>query len=150
MGDLSQALPPMQELGLENHTFEARSPDDLERAFDAMAEGGMQAMTINVDGLVFQHRALVGRLALARRLPLAVWSRETFDGGALMSYGPDQVAMCRYVPGLVDKILKGAKPGDLPVEQPTKLEPFINLLVARAIGLSVPPVLLALADDLIE
>lgn len=90
----------MQELGLENHTFEARSPDDLERAFDAMAEGGMQAMTINVDGLVFQHRALVGRLALARRLPLVVWSRETFDGGALMSYGPDQVAMCRYVPVL--------------------------------------------------
>ena len=107
-------------------------------------------MTINVDGLVFQHRALVGRLALARRLPLAVWSRETFDGGALMSYGPDQVAMCRYVPVLVDKILEGAKPGDLPVEQPTKLELFINLHVARAIGLSVPPVLLALADDLIE
>jgi putative ABC transport system substrate-binding protein len=138
------------ELGLENHTFEARSPDDLERAFDAMVEGGMQAVTINADGLVFQHRALVGRLALARRLPLAVWSRETFDGGALMSYGPDQVAMCRYVPVLVDKILKGAKPGDLPVEQPTKLELFINLKVARAMGLSVPPVLLALADDLSE
>jgi putative ABC transport system substrate-binding protein len=138
------------ELGLENHTFEARSRDELEQAFNAMAEGGMQAVTINADGLVFQHRDLVGRLALARRLPLAVWSRETFEGGALMSYGPDQVAMCRHVPVLVDKILKGAKPGELPVEQPTKLQLFINLKVASAIGLSVPPVLTALADDLVE
>lgn len=110
----------------------------------------MQAVTINADGLVFQHRALVGKLALERRLPLAVWSRETFDGGALMSYGPDQVAMCRHVPVFVDKILKGAKPGDLPVEQPTKLQLFINLKVASAIGISIPPVLVALADDLIE
>ena len=67
-----------------------------------------------------------------------------------MSYGPDQVAMCRHVPVLVDKILKGAKPGELPVEQPTKLQLFINLKVASAIGLSVPPVLVVLADDLVE
>ena len=138
------------ELGLENHAFEARSPDELERAFDAMTAAGMQAVTINADGLVFQQRALVGKLALDRRLPLAVWSRESFDGGALMSYGPDQVAMCRRAPVFVDKILKGAKPGDLPVEQPTKLELYINLKVARALGLSVPPMLLALADEVVE
>ena len=110
----------------------------------------MHAVTINGDGLVYQHRSLVGRLALTRRLPLAVWSRETFDGGALMSYGPDQVAMCRRAPAFVDKILKGAKPRDLPVEQPAKLEFFINLNVAGALGLTVPPMLLALADDVIE
>jgi len=138
------------ELGLENHTFEARSPDELQRAFAAMAAAGMQAVTINADGLVFQQRALVGKLALDHRLPLAVWSRESFDGGALMSYGPDQVAMCRRAPAFVDKILKGSRPGDLPVEQPTKLELYINLKIARALGLTVPPMLLALADEVVE
>lgn len=138
------------ELGLENVTFEARSPDELERAFEAMAEAGMQAVTINGDGLVYRHRSLVGKLALTHHLPLAVWSRETFDGGALMSYGPDQVAMCRRAPAFVDKILRGAEPADLPVEQPAKLEFFINLKVAGALGLTVPPMLLALADDVIE
>jgi putative ABC transport system substrate-binding protein len=138
------------ELGLQNVTFEAHSPDELERALEAMAEAGMQAVTINGDGLVYQHRSLVGKLALARRLPLAVWSRETFEGGALMSYGPNQVAMCHRAAAFVDKILKGARPGDLPVEQPAKLEFFINLKVAGALGLTVPPMLLALADDVIE
>jgi putative tryptophan/tyrosine transport system substrate-binding protein len=79
-----------------------------------------------------------------------VWSRETFEGGALMSYGADQVAMSRRTPAFVDKILKGTKPGDLPVEQPSSLEFFINLKVARALGLTVPPMLLALADEVIE
>jgi len=138
------------DLGLENHTFEARTVGELERAFDAMVEAGVEALTINADGLVFQQRTLVGTLALERRLPLGVWSRESFDGGALMSYGPDQVAMCRRAPTFVDKILKGAKPGNLPVEQPTKLELFINLKAARILGLSVPPMLLALADEVIE
>jgi putative ABC transport system substrate-binding protein len=104
----------------------------------------------NAPNLVFQQRGRVGQLALAHRLPLGVWSKETFDGGALLSYGPDQVAMCRRAPALVDKILKGAKPGDLPVEQPTKLELYINLKVARDLDLSVPTMLLALADELIE
>jgi putative ABC transport system substrate-binding protein len=138
------------ELGLDNQTFEARSADELERAFEAMAAAGIQAVTINADGLVFQQRTRVGQLALAHRLPLGVWSKETFDGGALLSYGPDQVAMCRRAPALVDKILKGAKPGDLPVEQPTKLELYINLKVARDLDLSVPTMLLALADELVE
>jgi putative ABC transport system substrate-binding protein len=89
-------------------------------------------------------------MAIARRLPLGVWSRETFEAGALMSYGADQVAMCRRGPVFVDKILRGAKPGDLPVEQPTKLEFLINRKIARALGLTVPPVLLALASEVIE
>jgi putative ABC transport system substrate-binding protein len=138
------------ELGLENHTFEATSLEELGRAFDAMVGAGMQAVTINADGLAFQHRTLIGRMTLARHLPLGVWSRESFDGGALISYGPDQVAMCRHAPVFVDKILKGAKPGDLPVEQPTKLDLLINLKVARDLGLSVPPMLLALADEVVE
>jgi putative ABC transport system substrate-binding protein len=137
------------ELELENHTFEARSADELERAFDAMVSGGMQAVTINADGLAFQQRTVIGKLTLVRGLPLGVWSRESFEGGALISYGPDQVAMCRRAPVFVDRILKGAKPADLPVEQPTKLELFISLKVARSLGLAVPPMLLALADEVI-
>ena len=120
------------ELGLNNHTFEARSLDELGRAFDAMVKAGMQAVTINGEGLAYQQRAYVARTTLARRLPLAVWSRETFEAGALLSYGADQVAMCRRGPVFVDKILKGAKPGDLPVEQPTKLEFLINRKTARS------------------
>jgi putative ABC transport system substrate-binding protein len=137
------------ELGLENHTFEAGSADQLKPAFDAMSDAGVQAITINADGLVFQQRAFVAKLALAHRIPLAVWSKESFDGGALMSYGPDQVAMCRRAAVFVDKILKGAKPGDLPVEQPTKVDLFINLNVAKSLGLSVPPMLLALAEEVV-
>jgi putative tryptophan/tyrosine transport system substrate-binding protein len=138
------------ELGLKNHTFEARSLDELGRAFDAMVKAGMQAVTINGEGLAYQQRANVAKMTLARRLPLAVWSRETFEAGALMSYGADQVAMCRRGPVFVDKILKGAKPGDLPVEQPTKLEFLINRKIARALGLTIPQIILIRADEVIQ
>jgi len=138
------------ELGLKNHTFEARSLDELKRAFDAMVKAGMQAVTINGEGLAYQQRAHIARMTLARRLPLAVWSRETFEAGALMSYGADQVAMCRRGPVFVDKILKGAKPSDLPVEQPTKLEFLINRKTARALGLTIPQIMLLRADEVIQ
>ena len=138
------------ELGLENQTFEARSLEELGPAFDAMVKAGMQAVTINGEGLVYQQRAAAANMTLARRLPLAVWSRETFEAGALMSYGADQVAMCRRGPVFVDKILKGAKPGDLPVEQPTKLEFLISRKVATALGLTIPPTLLLRADEVIQ
>jgi putative ABC transport system substrate-binding protein len=137
-------------LGLRNHTFEARSLDELGRAFDAMVKARMQAVTINGEGLAYQQRAYVATMTLARRLPLAVWSRETFEAGALMSYGADQVAMCRRGPVFVDKILKGAKPGDLPVEQPTKLEFLINRKIARVLGLTIPEIMLLRADEVIE
>jgi len=139
-----------EDLGLENHTFEGRSIGEFELALDRMVAAGMQAVTINSEGVAYQHRSSIGKMTLTRRLPLAVWSRETFEGGALMSYGADQVAMSRRTPTFVDKILKGTKPGDLPVEQPTKLELFISLKVARTLGLSVPPILLAFADEVIE
>jgi putative ABC transport system substrate-binding protein len=138
------------ELGLENHTFEARSLAEIEQAFDAMMNGGMQAVTINGEGLAYQHRTNISKMALARRLPLGVWSKETFEAGALISYGADQVAMCRRGPVFVDKILKGAKPGDLPVEQPAKLEFFVNLRTATALGLTIPHSLLVRADDVIQ
>ena len=138
------------ELGLENRTFEARSLPELEQAFDAMVNVGVQAVTINGEGLAYQQRANIAKMALARRLPLAVWSKETFEAGALISYGADQVAMCRRGPVFVDKILKGAKPGDLAVEQPAKLEFFVNLKTAKALGLTIPQSLLMRADQVIQ
>ena len=138
------------DLGLVNHVFEARSLDELGPAFDAMVRARMQVVTINGEGLAYQHRAAIAQMALARRLPLGVWSRETFEAGALMSYGTDQVAMCRRAPVFVDKILKGAKPGDLPVEQPTKLEFFINLKTARRLGVTVPQSVVLRADEVVN
>ena len=139
-----------EELGLVVQIFEARSPDGLEPAFDAMASAGLQAVTVNQEGLPFQARALIARLTLARRLALCTYSRETFDPGALMSYGTDHVAVCRRAALYVDKILKGTKASLIPVEGPTKFEFLINLRTAKALGLTVPPTLLARADEVIE
>jgi putative ABC transport system substrate-binding protein len=89
-------------------------------------------------------------LAIERRLPVSAWSRETLMAGALMSHGADNNAICQRAADQVDKILKGTKPSELPVEQPTKFEFLINLKTVKAIGLDVPPVLLARADEVIE
>jgi putative ABC transport system substrate-binding protein len=139
-----------EQLGLVLETFDARSLEEIEPAFDAMARAGMQAVTPVQGGLFFQARALTPKLALARRLPMLAYSRETFEYGALVSYAADQVEMCRRSAVYADKILKGAKPGDLPVEQPTKFELLINLKTAKALGLDVPLQLQQLADEVIE
>ena len=137
--------------GLVNQTFEVRSLDDLEPAFGAMATSGMQAVTINPDGLIYQGKAAIAKMAIARGMALAAYSRETFDAGAMMSYGPDNIAACYRAAVLVDKILReGSRPGDLPVEQPTKFQYFINLKVTKALGLNVPLHLQQLADEVIE
>jgi len=137
--------------GLLSQTFEVRSLDDLEPAFDAMAIAGMQAVTMNPDGLIYQGKAITAKLAIARRMALAAYSRETFDAGALMSYGPDNIAACHRAAFLVNKILKeGARPGETPVEQPSKFQYFINLKAAKTLGLDVPLHLQQLADEVIE
>lgn len=110
----------------------------------------MQALVTNADGLVYSQRELIGQLALKTRLPAAVFMRETLVPGTLLSYGVDSLVICRRAAVYVDKILKGAKPSELPVEQPTKFEFLINLKTAKALGLDVPPVLLARADEVIE
>jgi putative tryptophan/tyrosine transport system substrate-binding protein len=138
------------QLGLSLHTFEARSVEEMEPAFDAMVKAGMQAITPASGGAAFQARAIIPKLALARRLPLCAYSKETFEYGALVSYGPDQVDMCYRAAAYADKILKGAKPGDLPVEQPTKFEFLLNLKTAKALGLDVPLHLQQIADEVIE
>lgn len=147
---IAEAQAAATKLGLTNHVFEARTLDELERVFDAMRKARMQALAINAEGLFFVGRAKIAKLALERRLPLCVWSRETLEAGALLSYGPDQVAIARGVAGIVDKILKGTKPADIPVEQPTKFEFLINGKTAKALGVKIPQLLLVHADEVIK
>src|SRR5262249_3073615 len=129
--DFTQAAAAAR--GLVTQTFEVRSLDDLEPALDAMATSRMQAVSINPDGLIYQGKAIIAKLAIARRMAVAAYSRETFDAGALMSYGPDNIAACHRAAALVEKILKGSSPGELPVEQPTRFQYFVNLKIAKAL-----------------
>jgi len=126
---------------------EVRSVAELEPAFDAMVKARVQAVSVNADGLFFQGRASVAKLALTRRLPTCVYSRETLEAGALISYGPDHRAIFRRAAAYVDKILRGAKPSELPVEQPTKFEFLVNLKTAKALGLTIPQSLLIRAEQ---
>jgi putative tryptophan/tyrosine transport system substrate-binding protein len=136
--------------GLTIRAFETRVLSELEPAFEEMVTAGMQAVVTAPGGTAFQWRAIVPKLAMAHRLPFCAFSRETFEFGALMSYGPDQIEMCRRSAVYADKILKGAKPSDLPVEQPTKFEFLFNLKTANALGLTIPPAILLRADEVIE
>jgi putative ABC transport system substrate-binding protein len=138
------------ELGLPVQIFQARDSSELPSVFDAMAAARVQALITSSGGSLFTWKATIAKLALEHRLPYCGFSKETFDAGALMSYGADQAQMCRDSAVYVDKILKGAAPGELPVQQPMKLQFFINLKVAKAIGVTVPPTLLASADQVIE
>jgi putative ABC transport system substrate-binding protein len=138
------------ELGLSVQVFDVHASEALGSAFDEMLKANMQALITASGGSLFVWKALIANLALDHKLPYCAFSKETFDVGALMSVGADQVQMCRDSVVYVDKILRGAKPADLPVQQPTKLQFRVNLTVAKALGLSVPQSLFAVADEVIE
>jgi putative ABC transport system substrate-binding protein len=138
------------ELGLSIQVFDVHTSEALKAAFDEMAKANMQALITASGGSLFVWRAAIAKLALDYRLPYCAFSKETFDAGALMAVGADQVQMCRDSTAYVDKILNGAKPGDLPVEQPTKLQFRLNLTVASRLGLTVPQSLFAAADEVVE
>jgi putative tryptophan/tyrosine transport system substrate-binding protein len=142
--------PAAANLGLSGETVTWRSPDELTSVFTAMKDGGIQAVMFNPDGWAFTYRDLIAKLALAKGLPLSAYSRQSFNAGSLMAYGVDHDAICYRVAVYVDKLLKGAKPSELPVEQPSKFEFLINLNTARALGLAIPPSLLLRADEVIE
>ena len=137
-------------LGVELQPLNIRGPDDFEAAFAAAAQGNAQALIALDDALTMTHRPRIVALAASSRLPAMYGLREFPDDGGLMSYGPSFADLFRRAATFVDKILKGAKPADLPVEQPTKFELVINRKTANALGLTVPPTLLAQADDVIE
>src|SRR5258705_785250 len=137
-------------LGVALQPLEVRGPEDFEAAFAAATRGNAHALIAFDDALSVAHRPRIVALAASSRLPAIYGLREFPDDGGLMSYGPSFADLLRRSATYVDKILKGAKPADLPVEQPTKFELVINRKTANALGLIVPPTLLALADDVIE
>jgi putative ABC transport system substrate-binding protein len=130
--------------------LQAKTREELEKAFVAASRQRADAMIVSGDPLALAHRQLVAELALNHRLPVMFLFHQHVDAGGLMSYGSDLADLHRRAAGYADRILKGAKPADLPIEQPTKFELVINLKAARAIGLTVPPALLVRADRVIE
>ena len=130
--------------------LEAREPNQFEGAFATMAKQRVDALIIVSDGMFILHRVRLADLAAKNRLPSMHGVREMVEAGGLMSYGASTAAALRRAASFVDRILKGAQPADLPVEQPTKFELVINLKTAKALGLTIPPSLLARADQVIE
>jgi len=147
--DMREVQATARTLGLEVLTLEIRRGEDIAPAFEAL-KGRADAFYVCIDPLVGTHRIRINTLALATRLPTMHGSREFVEAGGLMSYGPNVADLFRRAAGYVDKILRGAKPSDLPVEQPTKFDLAINLTTARALGLEVPATVLARADEVIE
>ena len=136
--------------GIDLMPVEIRYPDELGPAFETLAKERVEALTVPPDTVFSNFRRRIAELAAATRMPAIYGFREHVEDGGLMSYGPDNRGNYRRAAAYVDKILKGAKPGDLPIEQPTKFELVINLKTAKALGLEIPPQLLARADEVIE
>ncbi len=139
-----------QALGLTLVPAEARGPDALEQAFATMVRERAQVLVVLSDGVLFNFRGQIGVMALRDRLPAISAVREYAEAGLLLTYGPDLQDLNRRSAVFVDKIFKGAKPADLPVEQPTKFELVVNLKTAKALGVEVPTSLLQRADEVIE
>ncbi len=137
-------------LGLRLQPLEARSASDYRAAFAAMSRTRAEALVVVPMGAASTHRTLIAELAATQRVPAVYGEASYVEAGGLMSYGPNFADLHRRAATFVDKILKGAKPGDLPVEQPTKFDLVINLKTAKALGLTIPPSLLLRADQVIE
>lgn len=137
-------------LGVQLQQLEVRSPDEFEHAFAMMTTAGAEALMALGDPLTVNYRLQIADLAAKHRLPAMYDRREFVDAGGLLAYGPSVRAMYRRAAVYVDKILKGTKPGELPVEQPTQFELIINLKAAQALGLTIPPSLLLWADEVIR
>jgi putative tryptophan/tyrosine transport system substrate-binding protein len=137
-------------LGIEVQSLEARQPDDFDGAFETVRRQHPDALMTVEDPITINHRKRIADFAIGQLLPTLQGFREFVAAGALMSYGANVIDLARRAAGYVDKILKGANPADLPVEQPTKFDLVINLTTAKTLGLTVPPSLLARADEVIE
>jgi putative ABC transport system substrate-binding protein len=149
-GYLREAQAAAQPLGVTLQPLEVRSPDDFDRVFGRITRERADAILSLLDPLFTANLRLIAEFAAKSRLPSLYGARELADAGGLMTYGPNLVELNRQMASYVDRILKGAKPADLPVEQPTKFELVINLKTAKALGLTIPPSLLQRADQVIE
>jgi putative ABC transport system substrate-binding protein len=142
--------PTALALGLECRLFTVSDINELPAAFSAMRRDDFDALTILSDAQFFSARRQLGELATMHRLPSLHEAREFVEAGGLISYGPNIPDLTRRAAAFVVKVLKGAKPADLPIEQPTKFEMIINLKTAKALGLEIPPMFIARADEVIE
>jgi ABC-type uncharacterized transport system substrate-binding protein len=149
MQDLREIQATAGPLDLEIVARDVRHADDMAPAFEAL-EGRAEALYVVTDPLFTTDRVRLNTLALSARLPTMHGTREQVDAGGLISYGSNQMDLFRRAGDYVDKILRGAKPANLPVEQPTKFDLVVNLKTAKALGLAIPPMLLGRADEVIE
>jgi len=149
IGQFSAIQSVAHSLGVELTPFSARDAGDIERGIDAFARSGNGGLIVTSGGVAFRRNLILG-LASQHKLPAVYPFRFYAVDGGLISYGPDNYEMFRRAAGYVDRILKGEKPGDLPVQAPTKYELVINLKTAKALGITVPPALLAQANEVIE
>ena len=147
---VAAAEPAAARLGISLQPFEIREVAGFERAFTQMKDAGIQGLALTVDGLFYAEQQRLINLALERRMPMIMYSREMAEGGAFMAYGPNIPAIFRRSAVFVDKILKGTKPADIPVEQPPIIELLVNEKTARAIGVSVAPSVLTRANDVLK
>ena len=148
--DLRGTEAAAQALGVQLQVWKVESGGELDRVFTAIARERTAGIIILGSTTLFAYRARIAQLAVTHRLPTSAWARELTEAGCLLSYGVIYSDVARRAAYFVDKILKGAKPGDLPVEQPTKFDLVINLKTAKALGLTIPPSLLQRADQVIE
>ncbi len=137
-------------LGLQLQLLQATGPSDVDRAFAAMLNERTGGFVVLVDAELLDNRAQIAKLAAQHRLPAVYGLSEHADAGGLMSYGPNRLSMFRHAATFIDKILKGAKPGDLPVEQPTDFELVINMKTAKQLGVTIPVSIIVRADRIIE
>ena len=147
--EMGEARDAARSLGLEVATIQIERAEDISREFKAL-EGSTDALLVTADPLINSNRLRINTLAVGARLATIYNFRDSVEAAGLMSYGPNLVHLFRRVADYVDKILRGAKPADLPVEQPTKFDLVVNLITAQALGLTMPPTLLARADEVIE
>jgi putative tryptophan/tyrosine transport system substrate-binding protein len=136
--------------GIEAHLLDVRSPEDLRKSFETAARHRAEALVVGVDGVTQANLRPIAELAAQHRLPTIYGAKDYVDHGGLMAYGASDEHMYRRAASFVDRILKGAKPSDLPVEQPTTFELALNLKTAKALGLRIPPSLIARADQVIQ
>jgi putative ABC transport system substrate-binding protein len=148
--DVRETQAAAQALGVQLQLLEVRGPDDFESAFAAMTREHAEALITLGDPLTVSHRMRIVDLAAKGRLPTMYDARESVEAGGLMAYGPSMPDLFRRAAAYVAKILQGATPGTLPVQQPTKFELVINLNTAKALGLTIPPSLLFLADQVMR
>ena len=143
-----QSMAPS--LGMEAIAVNVRDPNEIERTITDFGRSANGGLIVTGSGLAMIHRELIATLAARHKLPAVYWDRAPVSAGGLISYGADLRDQFRQAAGYVDRLLKGEKPADLPVQAPTKYELVINLKTAKALGLEVPPTLLARADEVIE